>query len=128
MSVFSSKSLEMFATAAHEARGRLEAIIGPLNPSDNLKAILPRIARRLGMSERRVRSFWARDARRIESHEMDRLRIEARRAEHLRTAGQLDEAAHALLALDHDGNSAEATRLRSAADQYRDLARAEGEG
>jgi hypothetical protein len=75
---------------------------------------------------RRARALWNGEAARIDSHEMDCLRIEARRSEHLRTATQLDGAANALLALDYDPNREEIARIRAAADQYRDLARSEG--
>jgi hypothetical protein len=116
----------MPAAAQIEARGRIEAIIGPIKPSDKLKAILPRIARMVGITPRRAQALWSGEAKRIESHEMDRLRVEARRAEHLRTATQLDGAAHALLALDYEANRSEAASLRAAADRYRNLARGEG--
>ncbi len=111
-----------------EARSHIETIIGPIHPSANLKSLLPRVAHMLRFTASRVAKMWARDARIISSVEMDRLREEARKAELLRTATQLDGAAHALLALDIDRNREEVARLRDAAAQYRNLARSKGEG
>jgi hypothetical protein len=114
-----------------EARTHIETIIGDIHPSSNLKHVLPRIAGSLRLKLKtfttsRIAKMWAKDARAIRSDEMDLLRVEARRAEHLRTATQLDGAAHALLALDYEANRSEAASIRAAADRYRDLARGEG--
>lgn len=123
---FSPTETDMSAASSVEARGHMEVIIGPISPGARMKAILPGIAHKLGLSIRRARALWNCEAARIDSHEMDRLRVEARRAEYLREAKQLDGAANALLALGYDLDCEEITRLRAAANQYRDLAGKEG--
>jgi hypothetical protein len=123
---FSPTGTDMTAASRIEARGHMEAIIGPISPGARIKAIIPSIANKLGLKLRRARAFWNMEAACIRSEEMDLLRVEARRAEHLRTATQLDGAAHALLALDYEANRSEAASLRAAADRYRNLARGEG--
>ena len=113
---------EMSAAASIEARGKIEAIIGTIPPGEKLKTVLPAVARRLGMPIRRVRALWNAEAARIDSHEMDRLRAAAAKAETLRHAANLDGAAHALLAIDADFHGPEIDRLRRLACELRGIA------
>jgi hypothetical protein len=119
---------EMSAAYRVEARMRLEVVIGDVPPGENLKSILPQIARKLGFGERRTRALWGGECARIDAHEMDRLRRAAASAENLRIAAKLDGAAHALLAFDADFHGPEIARIRALADRHRALARGEGEG
>lgn len=121
----SSKPAEvhhMTASALSEARGHVAAIIGPQPPGSRLKSLLPRVASRLGMSERRVRAIWHGEARAIRSDEMDVLRAAAAGQAHkkasnatLTYATRLDDDAAALEARDPDFHRTEIDRLRDTA-------------
>ena len=127
MSEISPKGSEMSATAKAEARGLFAVCIEYFAPRQRLKTAIPAVAHRVGItSPRRARAIYAGEARRIESYELDGLRAAAAKAEALRTAAQLDGAAHALVAMDSDFHGPEIARLRAAADQYRALAGKQG--
>jgi len=57
-----------------EARALVAALIGPMVAGDCLKNHFYRVARRVGLSPRRVRAIWHFEARRIDAVEMDALR------------------------------------------------------
>ncbi len=123
MSEISPKDSEMSATAKAEARGLFAVCIEYFAPRQRLKTAIPAVAHRVGItSPRRARAIYAGEARRIESYELDGLRAAAAKAEALRTAAQLDGAAHALLAIDADFHRPEIDRLRRLACELRGIA------
>lgn len=74
------KSSEVFVMhAATEAQSLIRELAGPLALGDRVKAALARVARLTGLSERRVRGLYHREARAIRAEELDTLRREARR-------------------------------------------------
>ncbi len=62
------------STEIVEARGHLERLIRAYEGGTPLKAIIPALARRVGISARRCAAIWHREARAIYAHEMDALR------------------------------------------------------
>ena len=72
-----SENSDMSSVA--EARELVQRVAEPRGAS--IKASIARAARRLEWSYSRTRDVWYGDARRINSHEMDRLREEAERVE-----------------------------------------------
>jgi hypothetical protein len=122
------KAYPMTASVFCEARGHVATLIGLQPPGARLKSAFPRVARALGMTERRVKAIWHGEARLIRADEMDLLRaavaINAKKKatdDTLAHAARLDAAAQALEAVDHDFYREEADRLRNAA---RDIRRA----
>ena len=77
MSEFASEKSEMLS----EASVLVRRVAGPGGVGDSVKSAIRRAAHRLGFSHNRTKSIWYRDARRIDAHEIDRLRTEAARAE-----------------------------------------------
>lgn len=83
-----ARSFDM-STAQAEARRMVELIAGPMRLGENVKSALARVARATGLGDRRVRSIWNGEARRIDATEMDRLRqvaLDARTQEEARLA------------------------------------------
>lgn len=64
-------------SAGEEARRLLIEIAGRITLEDSVKTVLGRVARALGLGDRRVRAIWNREARAIRSEEMDALRAAA---------------------------------------------------
>ncbi|MCJ2080728.1 hypothetical protein [Methylobacterium sp. J-090] len=67
----------------------VELIAGPMRLGENVKSALARVARATGLGDRRVRSIWNGEARRIDATEMDRLRqvaLDARTQQEARLA------------------------------------------
>ena len=64
-----------------EASTLVKRIAEPRPVGDKVKAAIDRASRRSGLSFMRTREIWYRNARRIDSTEMDRLREEAARRE-----------------------------------------------
>ena len=64
----------MTAAALQEAREHVEGLVNAYPRSTPLKSALPAIARRIGVSARRVSAIWHREARNIYAAEMDALR------------------------------------------------------
>lgn len=128
-----SKVHHMTASALHEARGHVAALIGQLPPGDRLKAAFPRVARRLRMSERRIRAIWHGEAKAILADEMDLLRREAANTERkrgtnatLEYAARLEADAAALEAIDPDFHRGSIDRLRDTACVIRRAVAGEG--
>lgn len=78
----SPKNVESPVSVQAEAHEMLWRAV-PRERGENLKAWFPRAARVLGWSERRVRSFWNREQRRVDHAEIQTLtaRISAIKAE-----------------------------------------------
>lgn len=74
------KSAEVFVmNAGAEAHALVCEIASPLGLGDKIKCALARVARHTGLSERRVRGLYHREARAIRAEELDALRREAKR-------------------------------------------------
>ncbi len=118
--LFSRKeSCDMSSVA--EARLLLQQGLGPVSPGTPLKAVFPAIARRLGVTVRRVETIWHGTARRIDAAEMDRLRALADPQSKIKPevahASRYEAIAAALEAVDPDFHGQDIAR-------YRGLARA----
>lgn len=87
------KNLEVPLSVQAEAHDLLWRAV-PRERGENLKAWFPRAARVLGWSERRVRSFWNQEQRRVDYAEIQTLtaRIDALRAD----AARQERIAHAI--------------------------------
>lgn len=88
----SPKSVESRVSVQADAHQMLwEAV--PRRRGENLKAWFPRAARELGWTARRVRSFWNREARRVDYAEIATLnqRIEALKAAEARHQREANE-------------------------------------
>ena len=68
-------------SAAVEAKSLLKDIAGPLSLGETLKVVFPRIARKCGLSERRVKSIWHMQARAIRADELAAIKAAARKQE-----------------------------------------------
>lgn len=81
----SPKSVEKPVSVQAEAHEMLWRAV-PRERGENVKAWIPRAARALGWSERRVRSFWNKEQRRVDYAEIQTLnqRIAALKAEEQR--------------------------------------------
>lgn len=81
----SPKSVEKPVSVQAEAHEMLWRAV-PRERGENLKAWFPRAARVLGWSERRVRSFWNKEQRRVDYAEIETLnkRIAALKADEVR--------------------------------------------
>lgn len=81
-----ARTAEVFLmTAAAEAHQLVAEIAGPLELGGRIKTALAIVARKTGLTERRVRGIWHREARVIRADELDALRRAARaqeKAEH----------------------------------------------
>lgn len=128
-----SKVHHMTASALSEARGHVASLIGTMPPGDRLKAAFPRLARRLRMSERRVRAIWHGEAKAILADEMDLLRREAAETERKRGshatldyAARLEGDAAALEAIDAAFHGQSIDRLRDTARLIRRAVAGEG--
>lgn len=67
--------------AAREEAARLVQLAAePRAPGERIKVSIERAARRLGWSYGRVEDIWRREARRIDSWEMDQLRVQAEKS------------------------------------------------
>jgi hypothetical protein len=115
MSDISPKSLEMSTAVSREAQCHLRALVDGYGASVPLKAILPSIARKIGIGHRRARAIWHGEARRIEGHELDALRAAAKPKDQNTHAVRLFAAATALEAIDADFHRSEIDRLRNLA-------------
>lgn len=114
----SPKGRERMSPAV-EAREHIALILDERQP---LKTALPRIARRLGITPRRVRALWNGEARRIEAAEINALRAaalqqqvsdaqqQANRLEAL--AARLEGSNASVFAADIDAARQQARRLR----------------
>lgn len=104
-----------------EARILLRQGLGPVQAGTPLKTLFPSIARRLGVTVRRVETIWQGTARRIDVAEMDRLRALAASKQQAQPeaahASRYEAIAAALEAVDPDFHRADI-------DRYRQLARA----
>lgn len=119
------RASQMTASVLREARGHVAALIGRQPPGAKLKAAWPRIARLVGLTERRIRAIWHSEARSIRADEMDALRAaanESKSKSHVANhAAQIEAAARALEAASPSLHRAEIDRLRDAARRLRDL-------
>ena len=81
----SPKNVERPVSVQAEAHEMLWRAV-PRERGENLKSWFPRAARVLGWSERRVRSFWNKEQRRVDYAEIEALnkRIEALKADEAR--------------------------------------------
>lgn len=131
LSDVSPKGKVMSICATLEAHGHVRSLISEYPAGTPLKAVFPQVARRLGVSTRRVLAFWHREARQVPAEEMDALREAVKRRkinatnEAMNDAATLERAADALASVDPDFHRADVDRLRSAA---RDIRRALGQG
>lgn len=66
-------------TSVAEARSLFIDIAGPVSGSAWVSRAIEAVAVKTGLSRRRLRGIWAREARRIEAEEMDALRAAARK-------------------------------------------------
>lgn len=125
MSEISHGHYEMSHAATAEARDHVASLVNQFPRDVPLKAALPAIARRVGMTARRVTAIWHREARAIHSAEMDALRAavsKEARNELLRTAGQLEAMAHRLAVVDPEMAGPQIDAMRDAARRARNLA------
>ena len=70
-----------FASSIEEARALIRRCAEPRKLGELVKEAIFRASRRLEMPVSRARDIWYGDARRIDAHEMDRLRLVAEEAE-----------------------------------------------
>jgi hypothetical protein len=70
-----------FASSIEEARALIRQCAEPRKVGELVKEAIFRASRRLEMPVSRARDIWYGDARRIDAHEMDRLRRGAEEAE-----------------------------------------------
>lgn len=121
-----------------EARGILSELIGLMRPGEKLKNRFPLVATLTGIRERRLRGVWHGEARRIDAHEMDRLRAAKTRKDAVRArkyaqqienmraayeqAGKLESVAEALEASDAEFHAATINLARSEAKRLLDIA------
>lgn len=61
-----------------EAHSLIAEIVGPMEMGGRIKTALGIVARRTGLSERRIRGLWHKEARSIRADELDALRRAAR--------------------------------------------------
>jgi hypothetical protein len=78
------------ASSIDEARTLVRRCAEPRPAGDLVKVAIFRASRRLDIPFSRVRDIWYGDARRIEAHEMDRLRRVARQAELAQAAAAIE--------------------------------------
>jgi hypothetical protein len=71
----------LYTCSIDEAQALVRRCAEPRPAADQVKAAIRRASRRLDIPFSRVRDIWYGDARRIEAHEMDKLRQEAENAE-----------------------------------------------
>ena len=90
----------MTAAALQEAREHVAELVSAYPRATPLKAALPSIARRIGVSARRVSAIWHREARNIYAAEMDALRAAVARQVQNEVARLEAELAIALLSSD----------------------------
>lgn len=119
--VSSKKVIHMSLAALREANGHVRGMVDAYGAATPLKSVWPAIARKIGVTERRIRAIWHGEARHISSAEMDALRAASRaasshiRADILTHADKLDRAAAALESIDPEFHRVEIDRLRNAA-------------
>ena len=70
-----------YTSSIDEAQTLVRRCAEPRPAADKVKAAIRRASQRLDMPFSRVRDIWYGDARRIDAHEMDKLRQEAEKAE-----------------------------------------------
>ena len=123
----------MTASVLLEARGHVSALVGPQQRGDYLKNAIPRVARRLGLPERRIKAFLYGEAKSIRADEMDLLRQAADTAARkkasngtLEYAARLEADAEALEAIDPDFHRDSVDRLRNTARLIRRAVAGEG--
>lgn len=120
-----SKSQVLEMGAAVEARSLIEEIAGPQALGGKIKSALDRVARRTGLSNRRVRGLWAGEAKAIRSEEMDALRRVAKKVhtnELNDFAARLAAVEARLATLDADFHGPSLDALRDLHGRIRDLA------
>jgi len=111
-------------SAAVEARGLIEEIAGPAALGSKVKSALSDVAKATGLSHRRVRGIWNKEARRIDAEELDALRRAAHgRANTHDFAARLEAVEARLAAIDPDFFVEDRAALRRAADRVRGLDR-----
>lgn len=121
----SFRGLAMSNAAATEARDILLLLAGKQQIGTRLKTVWPSLASLTGISARRVKAIWYREARAILAEEIDRLRsAAARRRERdiqsiFNDATRLEAMARSLEAIDADFHRAEIDRLRDVARRAR---------
>jgi hypothetical protein len=71
----------LYTCSIDEAQALVRRCAEPRPAADQVKAAIRRASRRLDIPFSRVKDIWYGDARRIDAHEMDKLRQEAEKAE-----------------------------------------------
>ncbi len=110
-------------SAAFEAKEMLKAIAEPITLGENLKSILPRIARRCGLPERRIKGIWHNEARAIRSDELAALKAAASKPKALpneNISDRLLRVEQRLAAIDPDFYREHMAVLRDLAGRNRD--------
>ena len=74
----------------HEAQTLVRRCAKPSSTGESVKAAIRRASQLLSLPFSRVRNIWYGDARRIDAHEMDRLRQAAERADHLSAIAEME--------------------------------------
>jgi hypothetical protein len=87
VSEFLSESAEMSSVA--EASALLRSFVGDAPAGTKVKSLITSAAKAAGWPVTRAKDVWYGDARRIEAHEMDRLRAVAAKLEIERTINRL---------------------------------------
>jgi hypothetical protein len=87
VSEIQSESTEMSSVA--EASTLLRSFVGDAPAGTKVKSLITSAAKAAGWKFTRTKDVWYRDARRIEAHEMDRLRSVAAKLEVERTINRL---------------------------------------
>lgn len=112
MTNFTSEDANLSSVA--EASDLVRSIAGPDNASDKVRGAVRRVLRALNAKQcpdvkpfkySRIRHIWYRTARRIDAHEMDRIREAARKAAIETVRRNTVAAYHTLLATDPDFHS-----------------------
>src|SRR5580704_6141251 len=86
------------ASSINEAQMLVRRCAEPRPAGDQVKAAVRRASQRLGIPFSRVRDIWYGDARRIDAHEMDKLRQEAEKAELVQAVAAIEFLKNKILA------------------------------
>jgi glycerol-3-phosphate O-acyltransferase len=128
-----SKVTVMTASVVGEARSYVSALIGRQPPGAKLKQAFPRVARLVGMTERRVKAIWHGENKSINGDELEALRravVKVSGAQVVNEtksyADRIEAAAYALAAIDPDFHRPEIDRLRNVAAGVRNALRDQG--
>ena len=103
-----------YTSSIDEAQTLVRRCAEPRPAADKVKAAIRRASQRLDLPFSRVRDIWYGDARRIDAHEMDKLRQEAEKAELAQAVAAIEFLKNKILASPSSAPHQVITSLRAA--------------